>query len=176
TTRSCRGNLREGTLLHFGTADGGEGHMKILRTGVLLVLLSVLLVVVGGAIGGPSGLKIALAMAVLLNGISYFFSDKIALASSGAERVDAVDELRPERSTQCFRRFSARQLRIFVRQFEDGGRPHVAGHHQHGVPEVHGAAFAVGEAPVLENLQQHIEYLRVSLLNLVKQNNRVRMT
>ncbi|PYU39133.1 MAG: protease HtpX, partial [Acidobacteria bacterium] len=61
--------------------------MKILRTGVLLVLLSVLLVVVGGAIGGPSGLKIALAMAVLLNGISYFFSDKIALASSGAERV-----------------------------------------------------------------------------------------
>jgi heat shock protein HtpX len=61
--------------------------MKILRTGVLLILLSVLLVVVGGAIGGQSGLKIALAIAVLLNGISYFFSDKIALASSGAQRV-----------------------------------------------------------------------------------------
>ncbi|OLE47509.1 MAG: protease HtpX [Acidobacteria bacterium 13_1_20CM_3_58_11] len=61
--------------------------MKMLRTGVLLILLSVLLVVVGGAIGGHSGLKIALAMAVLLNGISYFFSDKIALSSSGAERV-----------------------------------------------------------------------------------------
>src|SRR5712692_3867212 len=61
--------------------------MKILRTGVLLILLSVLLVVAGGAIGGQSGLKIALAIAVLLNGISYFFSDKIALASSGAQRV-----------------------------------------------------------------------------------------
>src|SRR5213595_220892 len=61
--------------------------MKMLRTGVLLILLSVLLVVVGGAIGGHSGLKIALVMAVLLNGISYFFSDKIALSSSGAERV-----------------------------------------------------------------------------------------
>src|SRR6266699_250989 len=61
--------------------------MKILRTGVLLILLSVLLVVVGGAIGGHSGLKIALALAVLLNGISYFFSAKIALASSGAKRV-----------------------------------------------------------------------------------------
>jgi heat shock protein HtpX len=61
--------------------------MKILRTGVLLILLSVLLVVVGGAVGGQSGLKIALAIAVLLNGISYFFSDKIALASSGAQRV-----------------------------------------------------------------------------------------
>jgi heat shock protein HtpX len=61
--------------------------MKILRTGVLLILLSVMLVVVGGAIGGQNGLKIALVIAVLMNGISYFFSDKIALASSGAKPV-----------------------------------------------------------------------------------------
>lgn len=61
--------------------------MKILRTGFLLVLLSVLLVVAGGAIGGPSGLKIALGIAVVMNGISYFFSDKIALSSSGAQPV-----------------------------------------------------------------------------------------
>lgn len=61
--------------------------MKILRTGVLLILLSVLLVIAGGAIGGQSGLKIALGIAVVMNGISYFFSDKIALASSGAQRV-----------------------------------------------------------------------------------------
>ncbi len=61
--------------------------MKILRTGVLLIVLSVMLVVVGGAIGGQNGLKIALAIAVLMNGISYFFSDKIALASSGAKPV-----------------------------------------------------------------------------------------
>ena len=61
--------------------------MKVLRTGVLLILLSVLLVVAGGAIGGQAGLKIALGIAVLMNGISYFFSDKIALASSGAQRV-----------------------------------------------------------------------------------------
>src|SRR6266705_7005156 len=32
----------------------------------------------------------------------------------GHDLVDAVDELRQERSTQCFRRFSVRQLRIFV--------------------------------------------------------------
>ncbi len=61
--------------------------MKILRTGALLILLSVLLVTAGGAIGGQRGLKIALAFAVLINGISYFFSDKIALASSGAQPV-----------------------------------------------------------------------------------------
>jgi heat shock protein HtpX len=61
--------------------------MKILRTGVLLIALSILLVIAGGAIGGPNGLKIALAVAVLMNGISYFFSDKIALSSSGAQPV-----------------------------------------------------------------------------------------
>jgi heat shock protein HtpX len=61
--------------------------MKILRTGVLLILLSVLLVTAGGALAGPTGLKIALAFAIVMNGISYFFSDKIALMSSGAQPV-----------------------------------------------------------------------------------------
>ena len=61
--------------------------MKILRTGFLLILMSIVLVIAGGAIGGQNGLKIALALAVIMNGISYFFSDKIALASSGAQRV-----------------------------------------------------------------------------------------
>jgi len=61
--------------------------MKILRTGALLILLSVLLVVVGGAIGGRNGMTIALGIAVVMNAISYFFSDKIALSSSGAQPV-----------------------------------------------------------------------------------------
>jgi heat shock protein HtpX len=61
--------------------------MKILKTGVLLIVLSVLLVLAGGAIGGQNGLKIALGIAVLMNGVSYFFSDKIALKSSGAQPV-----------------------------------------------------------------------------------------
>jgi len=52
-----------------------------------LILLSVLLVVVGGAIGGRNGMTIALGIAVVMNGISYFFSDKIALKSSGAQPV-----------------------------------------------------------------------------------------
>jgi heat shock protein HtpX len=61
--------------------------MKVLRTGAILILLSVLLVIAGGAIGGRGGLQIGLAMAVLMNFASYFFSDKIALASSGAQPV-----------------------------------------------------------------------------------------
>jgi heat shock protein HtpX len=61
--------------------------MKILRTGFLLIALSILLVTVGGYVGGANGLKIALVLAVLMNGVSYFYSDKIALASSGAQPV-----------------------------------------------------------------------------------------
>src|ERR1700676_444251 len=61
--------------------------MKILRTGFLLILLSVILVVAGNALAGPTGMKIALAFAVVMNAISYFFSDKIALMTSGAQPV-----------------------------------------------------------------------------------------
>ena len=61
--------------------------MKILRTGILLILLSVLLVVAGDALAGPTGMKIALALAIVMNAVSYFFSDKIALKTSGAQPV-----------------------------------------------------------------------------------------
>ena len=47
--------------------------MKILRTGILLILLSVLLVLAGGALAGPTGMKIALGFAVVMNAISLFF-------------------------------------------------------------------------------------------------------
>jgi heat shock protein HtpX len=61
--------------------------MKILKTGVLLILLSVLLVIAGNALAGPTGMKIALGFAIVMNAVSYFFSDKIALMSSGAKPV-----------------------------------------------------------------------------------------
>jgi heat shock protein HtpX len=61
--------------------------MKILRTGAILILLSVVLVVAGGALGGRGGMEIALLIAVVMNFVSYFFSDKIALKTSGAQPV-----------------------------------------------------------------------------------------
>src|ERR1700690_3179562 len=61
--------------------------MKVLRTGAVLIILSVVLVIAGGAIGGRGGMQIALVIAVLMNGVAYFFSDKIALKSSGAQPV-----------------------------------------------------------------------------------------
>src|SRR5260370_19794208 len=61
--------------------------MKVFRIGVMLVLLSVVLVVAGGAIAARGGMQVALGIAVVMNLAAYFFSDKIALASSGAQPV-----------------------------------------------------------------------------------------
>src|SRR6516164_1234611 len=56
----------------------------------------------------------------------------------------------------------------------DVTRAQVRGHDDHGVLEVHHAALGVGEAPVLEDLQQRVEDVRVGLLDLVEQDHRER--
>jgi heat shock protein HtpX len=61
--------------------------MKTLKTTFLLTLLTLLLLALGQAFGGQRGMTMALVFAVLMNGGAYFFSDKIALASSGAQPI-----------------------------------------------------------------------------------------
>jgi heat shock protein HtpX len=61
--------------------------MNTLKTVVLLTFLTVLLVFVGGAIGGRSGMVIAFAMALVMNFVSYWFSDKIVLSMYQAQPV-----------------------------------------------------------------------------------------
>jgi heat shock protein HtpX len=61
--------------------------MRAIKTLFLLTALTLLLVLGGEAIAGERGMTIGLIMAVVMNGVSYFFSDKIALMSSGAQPV-----------------------------------------------------------------------------------------
>lgn len=61
--------------------------MNTFKTAFLLTALTLLLLAFGGTFGGRSGLTIALIIAVAMNGIAYFFSDKIALASAGAKPI-----------------------------------------------------------------------------------------
>jgi len=58
--------------------------MKTLKTAFLLTALTLLLLFVGGLFGGARGMTFALIIAIAMNGGAYFFSDKIALKSSGA--------------------------------------------------------------------------------------------
>ncbi|MBI2430910.1 MAG: zinc metalloprotease HtpX [Candidatus Levybacteria bacterium] len=62
-----------------------------IKTIFLLGVLSVILVTVGGLLGGQQGVYMAFAFAMLMNGVSYFYSDKIALKMSGAKPVSKKD-------------------------------------------------------------------------------------
>jgi heat shock protein HtpX len=61
--------------------------MRVLRTTFLLVVLTLFLMMVGSYFGGRNGMTIGLGIAICTNAFAYFFSDKIALASSGAKPV-----------------------------------------------------------------------------------------
>ena len=61
---------------------------NLMKTGFLLAVLTCLLVLVGGAIGGQQGMTIAFILAFVMNVGSYWFSDKIVLSMYGAQPVD----------------------------------------------------------------------------------------
>jgi heat shock protein HtpX len=61
---------------------------NLMKTGVLLAALTVLLVLIGGALGGQNGMVMAFVLAMVMNFGSYWFSDKIVLAMYRAQPVD----------------------------------------------------------------------------------------
>ncbi len=65
--------------------------MNAIKTTLLLGLMTGLLLVAGGRLGGPNGMTIALGVAAVMNLGAYFFSDKIALASYHAQPLTPED-------------------------------------------------------------------------------------
>jgi len=74
-----------------------------LRTGALMAVLIVLFALIGQAVAGQQGMIMALAVALMMNFASYWFSDKIVLSMYRAREVgraeapelyDMVDKLR----------------------------------------------------------------------------------
>jgi heat shock protein HtpX len=65
--------------------------MNMIKTTFLLSLLTVLMVLMGSAIGGQSGMFIAFFMALAMNFFSYWFSDKIVLKMYGAREIGEND-------------------------------------------------------------------------------------
>jgi len=62
-------------------------NTNTLRTAALLGLLSGLLLLIGNAFGGQTGLIVAFGFAVVMNFVSYWFSDRIVLAMYRAQPV-----------------------------------------------------------------------------------------
>ena len=71
-----------------------DRHHNGLRTAALLGLLSALILVAGGLLGGRGGLTIALFLALGMNGYAYYFSDKLALRSMRAYPVSQAEQPR----------------------------------------------------------------------------------
>lgn len=61
--------------------------MNKFKTVMLLLLMTVLFLIIGDMIAGRSGMVIAFMLAVLMNFISYWYSDKIVLSMYGAKEV-----------------------------------------------------------------------------------------
>ncbi len=59
--------------------------INYIKTILLLGILSVLFITVGGLVGGREGIIFAFIFSLIVNGVAYFFSDRLALAASGAK-------------------------------------------------------------------------------------------
>lgn len=62
-----------------------------LKTGMLMAALTALFMVAGQAMGGQSGMTVALLLAIAMNFFAYWFSDTLALKMSKAREVDQTE-------------------------------------------------------------------------------------
>jgi heat shock protein HtpX len=60
---------------------------NVFKTALLLAVLTAMLILIGGAIGGRQGMLLAFVLALVINFASYWWSDKIVLAMYGAQEV-----------------------------------------------------------------------------------------
>jgi heat shock protein HtpX len=65
--------------------------MNQIKTGFLMVLLTVIFVALGSMLGGTNGAMIAFAVAFAINLVTYWFSDRIVLAMYRAKEVSEAE-------------------------------------------------------------------------------------
>jgi len=64
---------------------------NMFKTFIFLAALTALFLFVGGALGGRTGMTVALVMAGAMNFFAYWYSDKLALKMSGAREVSEAE-------------------------------------------------------------------------------------
>ncbi|MFY0565767.1 zinc metalloprotease HtpX [Archangium lansingense] len=87
------GGMYGSSMPREGVRGSGWGHRlsNALKTTVLLAGLTALLLFVGERLGGPQGLVVAGFFVVVMNFVSYWFSDRIALAMHGAQPLEYAE-------------------------------------------------------------------------------------
>ena len=110
----------------------------------------------------------------------------------GDDFVETVQELRRELLRERFLHDVARMLLVFLVQSQCRAvasteaytsseilqltRSCIRSHDNHGVAEIHESAVTVSQSSFIEHLQQEVEHIAVSLLDLVEQHDRVGVT
>ena len=85
--------------------------------------------------------------------------------------VDAVEEFRTEAPTHHAHHLIAHRVGVLAfRLVDQEFRAEIRRHHDQRVAEIDRAALPVGQAAVVEHLQQHVEHVRMRLLDLVEQD------
>jgi len=123
---------------------------NLLKTGLLLTGLTLLLVWLGNLLGGQTGMIVALIFAAIMNFGSYWFSDKLVIAMSGAQPLSEQDapELYQMTREMCMRA-NMPMPRLYL------------------IPELQPNAFATGRNPqngvvaVTQGLLQMMNYEEV---------------
>src|SRR6266852_6189106 len=85
--------------------------------------------------------------------------------------VDAVQELGPETLAEHLERLLLHPVVVLTFESEYQLARDVGGHDHNRVAEIHGPAVTVGEPPVVEQLQQHVEYIAMCLFDLVEKDH-----
>jgi heat shock protein HtpX len=62
-----------------------------IKTAFWMALLTIILVVAGRVVAGDAGMLITFGLAVVLNGVAYWFSDRIALGMARAQEVSQAE-------------------------------------------------------------------------------------
>jgi len=116
------------------SSKDSKSIMNALKTALLLGVLSGLLLFAGEALGGRNGLYTGLVLAIVMNFFSYFFSDKIALMTYGAQPVT------PEQNPEVYYRVAPIVSRLAERMRIPMPRLYL-------IPDPSPNAFATGRNP-----------------------------
>ncbi len=66
--------------------------MNLVKTVFWMTLLTLLLIGVGRLVAGQTGMLFAFALALVMNGVAYWFSDRLALAAASAREVSPLED------------------------------------------------------------------------------------
>ena len=131
----------------------------------------------GHCLVGSGQRQLQLLVQALAQLVQYQLNDILNLlllqGLEGDDIIHTVQEFRTEEVHQHLLNLFAVHLTLVLHDF---AAAQVTGHDNQRILKVHAAALAIGQAAIVQNLQQHIEDVRMGLFDFVQQDDAVGVT